>query len=502
MRQLILLLFITTFSISAFSQKVCVDIIVDSPSTNLQGLVFLGSKTWKPGDNLKVKFLGGNKYVQEQVKKYAVEWTRYASITLTFVDSGYADIRISFAQNNQSWSLIGRDSETHSVNLTTGNTYPGTDGPSMNFGWFNETTSELEFKRTTLHEFGHALGAFHEHQAPINPIKWNKPVVYAYYMNPPNSWSKDKVDVNIFQRYSVTQTIGGEYDKDSIMHYPIPKEHTLDDYFVGWNNSLSLLDKKYMADVYPNPVSNQPYFKSIAATENGVFYAVNYIGEMRWYKYIGINGEDKWAKGSGNVISRGWNSFKYILAGKNGMIFGIATNGDMYWYQYLGTQGEENWEVGSRTKVSAGWNSFIEVVIGGDNNFFAVSANGDMLWYKYTGQKGQHTWAKNSQSKISSGWNSFTKIFADKNNQIFAITKTGKLLWYRYNETNGSGQFSKNSGSEISSGWESFRDVVAGEKGQIFAVTKRGEMIYYNYVNSDGLGNWGVGTTKPIRSGW
>jgi serralysin len=502
MKKTLLLLMLMTINFFAFSQIVCRDIVIDDSFDTPPSLALLRSNAWQPGDNLKVKFLDGDNYVREKVKKYAVEWSTCSSIKLTFVESGYGDIRISFTQGMGSWSIMGTESKVWSINMSNGQAYKGTDGPTMNFGWFNHNTAESDFKGTTLHEFGHALGAIHEHQHPENGIEWNKPVVYAYYLNPPNNWSPAKVDQNIFQKYSVSQTFKASYDKNSIMHYPIPKEHTLNNYAVGMNHELSDLDKKYMSEVYPDPFIDRVHFKSITAAENGVIYAVDYEGKMRWYKYTGTPGNHKWAEGSGNVISRGWNSFRYIVAGKNGAIFGVALNGDMYWYQYLGAAGEEKWEKGSSTKISGGWNSFVEVMCGADNNLFALSANGDMIWYKYTGQKGEHSWAEGSRSVIGGGWNSYKKIFVDKSNQIFGVTTTGDLILYTYTGTNGAAQFSKNSKKKISEGWESFHNALSGDAGTIFAVTQKGEMLYYGLSKSGDNFVWTSGTGDVIGKGW
>lgn len=33
----------------------------------------------------------------------------------------------------------------------------------MHFGWLRDDTDDVEWRRVVVHEFGHALGAIHEH---------------------------------------------------------------------------------------------------------------------------------------------------------------------------------------------------------------------------------------------------------------------------------------------------------------------------------------------------
>jgi len=67
----------------------------------------------------------------------------------------------------------------------------------------------------------------------------------------PNYWDQETVDINIFETYSSTQTNFSAYDPESIMHYPIPAELTLNGYEIGWNRVLSETDKAFIATIYP-----------------------------------------------------------------------------------------------------------------------------------------------------------------------------------------------------------------------------------------------------------
>lgn len=51
----------------------------------------------------------------------------------------------------------------------------------MNFGWFNDNTTDKGFSETVIYEFGYALGCVYEYQSLVEGIPWNKAAVYDYY---------------------------------------------------------------------------------------------------------------------------------------------------------------------------------------------------------------------------------------------------------------------------------------------------------------------------------
>jgi len=188
---------------------------------------------------LRVRFLEGSNYVQEKVKQYAQEWSRHANITFEFVDSEPSDIRISFDSESGSWSYVGQN-----------NRYISSQRATMNFGWFDSRTSEAEFRRTTLHEFGHALGLSHEHQHPEVNIDWNRDAVYRYYERT-QDWSSRDVDNNIFRKYSTATSNFSNYDPSSIMHYYIPRSLVDGVWYPTSNRTLSGTDISFIREMYP-----------------------------------------------------------------------------------------------------------------------------------------------------------------------------------------------------------------------------------------------------------
>lgn len=213
---------------------------------------------WRPGRTIRVRFMDGDPIAQQKVEAVARQWSDYANIKFDFGDDPDAEIRISF-QHPGSWSYLG----TVALNIAK-------NEPTMNYGWLTAATADDEYSRVVLHEFGHALGCIHEHQHPESPIPWDVDAVYAYYMGPPNNWTKEQVDINVLNRYAAGDTQFSEFDPKSIMLYPVSDRLTIGDWEIPWRNKeLSALDKSFMGQVYP---SDAKPFDAAVLAPNGKLY--------------------------------------------------------------------------------------------------------------------------------------------------------------------------------------------------------------------------------------
>jgi hypothetical protein len=243
------------------------------------------SKTWNNGQTIRVAFKGGSADLHKAIADTVSEWTQFANLTLDFgltpqgtyrawapADTTFsAEIRVSFDQEGY-YSLVGTDS------IDTTLTKPGEE--SLNLQGFDQQLPN-NWKGTALHEFGHALGFQHEHQASaaacdfrfqddpgyvattddmgqyVQDSAGRKPGLYTYLGGPPNNWPKAVVDFNLRPLPdSSAYLVGGVFDKDSIMKYYFP-----DWFFVSGTHSqcftggeatdLSPGDKAGAAKVYP-----------------------------------------------------------------------------------------------------------------------------------------------------------------------------------------------------------------------------------------------------------
>lgn len=222
--------------------KVCTIFESDDFSDNpfVDRISFIKNKLWRK-DTITIFFMNGSEDLINRIFKSGTEWSQYSSLVFKRVSSTPADVRIRLSSAGGGWSYLGTDA-----------TYITQSAPTMELGLLNYSGNATEINRVTKHEFGHMIGAIHEHQNPSAGIPWNAPVVYAYYAR--YGWDKRTVDQNIFRKYTYNETNSSNFDSKSIMLYAIPASLTTNGFSVNWNNQLSTIDKEWVATVYPKKI--------------------------------------------------------------------------------------------------------------------------------------------------------------------------------------------------------------------------------------------------------
>lgn len=117
------------------------------------------------------------------------------------------------------------------------------DLATMNLGFLD--------RRTVLHEFGHLLGLIEEHQNPKADIPWNRELVIRELSGPPNHWSRDTIEKNVFQKVPAGQLPPyRSFDPRSIMNMVFAPAWT-GGVAIGGGDPLSESDKSFVVKLYP-----------------------------------------------------------------------------------------------------------------------------------------------------------------------------------------------------------------------------------------------------------
>lgn len=132
---------------------------------------------------------------------------------------------------------------------TTCRTNTDLKSPTMNFGWLTPDSTDQSLRRVVLHEFGHVMGLHHEHINPNGKIEWNRDAVIRDLSGPPNSWSLDVINRNMFD--APKDLVTTPLDAHSIMMYPIPTTWLMSGTPIGLNSELSDTDKNFIRQQYP-----------------------------------------------------------------------------------------------------------------------------------------------------------------------------------------------------------------------------------------------------------
>lgn len=173
------------------------------PPVDYRGVGITKDRGFKGGQTVYLAFDGDvekSKQILEILKEYAFP---------------YINLNFQIGRYNDSTITIKTDPSASPTATISGNTTGiGTKTPIITI--YRMTQGVI------LHEFGHAMGMFHEHQnpAPNNPIQWNKDQVYAHYVTKQN-WKKEAVDAQIINRRDKAKSLYTNWDQNSIMNYSI-----------------------------------------------------------------------------------------------------------------------------------------------------------------------------------------------------------------------------------------------------------------------------------------
>ncbi|MEG5266688.1 matrixin family metalloprotease [Pseudomonas sp. JDS28PS106] len=202
------------------------------------------TKYWARGRTLKIHFLKNPPDVlTAPIIEAARQWLPHVNLKFEFVSEGPSDIRIGL-NTRLNWSELGTDA-----------LLVAQDQATMEFNvreLFTDTLQPMpELTRIVLHEFGHALGAVHEHQHPDARIPWNEPLLTSLLKQV--GYDDALIHRNFLDRYEAADFHYSPYDPESIMHFDVPNALTLGDFqVINTGKTLSVKDIELMRSVYPD----------------------------------------------------------------------------------------------------------------------------------------------------------------------------------------------------------------------------------------------------------
>ncbi|RLU09674.1 hypothetical protein CS078_12025 [Pseudomonas prosekii] len=202
------------------------------------------TRFWTPGRTLHIAFLDGDDDFIQATMEAANNWLPHINLEFLFIEGDQGDIRITQTPGTY-WSLIGTDALLRTEGATMGLS------PDMRMPGF--------FAANVMHEFGHALGALHEHQHPEVNIPWDLRALYAAHgadqFADEDHYARTIVDERYLTRVDANEVRYSDYDPKSIMHYAIREDWTEGDFKIDLNLVLSDKDKAFMAAAYPYPAA-------------------------------------------------------------------------------------------------------------------------------------------------------------------------------------------------------------------------------------------------------
>lgn len=229
----------------------------DTKGTAIYGTGPVAKKNalWQPGTVLHVAFLDGPEELQNRVMQIARQWSNYVNLAFEPAKSNDAEIRVSFQADKGSWSYIGNDALSVPK-----------DSPTMNFGWVTMSTPQDQLERAVWGNFSLAIGLVQSHMNPDANIPWDKETVIKELSGPPNHWTKETIEHNLFTKLKPESAVYAPIDPETFWQPNVQPHWLTHKLPTKQSRGFSKGDITFFASLYPpgHYVSNK-----VEATKTG-----------------------------------------------------------------------------------------------------------------------------------------------------------------------------------------------------------------------------------------
>lgn len=216
-------------------------------------------------------------------------------------------------------------------------------------------------------------------------------------------------------------------------------------------------------------------FTTVLASGDGQLYGLRPDGTMLWYRLNSMNantGAYSWASNSGAQIGSGFDAYARLIGGWNGVFFAIDFDGNLAYFYYAAGNGSATWANGNGTVIGNGFNLLTKAFADPNGVIYGVLQSASLSWWRYNVtnvNSGAGFWSNGGNGiEVGTDWGeaSQTATFSNTSGVIYGVAVNlsvplgtdNVLEWYRLNNSDaidsaGVSWYNDGSPANVGTGW-------------------------------------------------